>query len=698
MATAASDLRPLPSSLIGGRTQSTADEITVLGLAARGFRLFPVEKRGKRALIKKWTERATCDAESLRAWMQAHPGCNWGVACGIDSRVFVLDIDGTEGQAAIRALSERHGHDWMKTLRVKTSRGAHLYFCYPDGPTIRNSTSKLAPGLDIRGTGGYAVVPPSVHSSGHRYDWENENVPIARAPEWLLELVRARAQTSATLAARVGAGLIAEGQRNATLLSDAGAMRRRGMTPKAIEAVLLAENAGRCQPPLPESEVREIVRSVSRYAPAPEPTNDEHETAALLEDVRSFIQRFLVVSVAQAVTLCLFVLYTYSSEQFECAPYLQITSAEKRSGKTRLLELLELLVRRPWMTARTSAAALVRKLAASHPTLLLDESDAAFSGDKEYSEALRGVLNAGHRKGGRASLCVGRGCDIKVVDFDVFGPKVMAGIGRLPDTVADRAIPVQFLRKRPGETVERFRPRLVAQDATDLRDRLTGWATEDRLEILRRSFPELPEALSDRQQDVAEPLLAVADLAGTEWASRARKALIELFGSRAAADESLGAKLLSDIREAFNGRDRLGSNELVTLLVEMEGSPWPECNKGRELTANTLARLLRRFDIAPRTIRGETDTFKGYLRAFFEDAWSRYLDPIPSIPACSTVTSSQPAQTLQETQFSEASHATAVTVSKSAPEPLFKGVVTPVTVEGPEQATRATRKVVIGEL
>jgi hypothetical protein len=121
-------------------------------------------------------------------------------------------------------------------------------------------------------------------------------------------------------------------------------------------------------------------------------------------------------------------------------------------------------------------------------------------------------------------------------------------------------------------------------------------------------------------------------------------------------------------------------------------------NKGRELTANTLARLLRRFDIAPRTIRGETDTFKGYLRAFFEDAWSRYLDPIPSIPACSTVTSSQPAQTLQETQFSEASHATAVTVSKSAPEPLFKGVVTPVTVEGPEQATRATRKVVIGEL
>jgi hypothetical protein len=431
---------------------------------------------------------------------------------------------------------------------------------------------------------------------------------------------------------------------------------------------------------------------------APEATNDEQETAALLEDMRNFIQRFLVVSVAQAVTLCLFVLYTYSAQQFECAPYLQVTSAEKRSGKSRLLELLALVVNRPWMTARTTAAALVRKLAASQPTLLLDESDAAFSGNKEYSEALRGVLNAGHRKGGKASLCVGKGSDIKVADFDVFGPKVIAGIGMLPDTVADRAIPIQLLRKRPGETVERFRPRLIAQDAADLRNRLAQWVTEYRLEILRRAFPELPEELSDRQQDVAEPLLAVADLGGIEWGRRGRKALLELFGSRAAADESLGVKLLSDVRDAFNGRDRLGSKELVALLVEMEGSPWPEFNRGKEFTATTLARLLRRFDIAPKTIRTEADTFKGYLRADFEDAWSRYLDPIPCIPVGSIVTSSQPAQTLEETQFYETSHLTPVTVSKSASEPLFKGVVTAVTVEGPVQATHATKNVVIGEL
>src|SRR5664280_923754 len=159
-------------------TEDPKEQAVVLRMAERGFRLFPIEERGKRPLIERWPGRATCDAESLRGWMQEYPGCNWGVACGPLSGVFVLDVDGDEGQAAIRSLSERHGYDWMETLRVKTARGMHLYFCYPEGTAIRNSTSKLAPGLDIRATGGYAVVPPSIHPSGHRYLWEGEDVRI----------------------------------------------------------------------------------------------------------------------------------------------------------------------------------------------------------------------------------------------------------------------------------------------------------------------------------------------------------------------------------------------------------------------------------------------------------------------------------------------------------------------------------------
>lgn len=680
------------------RSRSQTRETSILGLASRGFQLFPVEARGKQPLIKEWPVKATSDPEALRTWMKRYPGCNWGLATGHDSGVFVIDVDGEEGAAAIEELIRLHGGDLTNILTVKTARGKHLYFLWPAGTPIRNSASKLARGLDVRGDGGYVVVPPSVHLNGAIYRWvgAGDDARVLPAPAWLLGMLTAPARRMSPTRA-VDGEIIAEGQRNATLAKLAGAMRRPGMTQQAIEVALLAENASRCSPPLPETEVREIARSVSRYAPASTPESPKRETAALLEDTRHFVRRFLVISDAQAAALCLFILYTYAAEQFECAPYLQITSAEKRSGKSRLLEVLELLVNRPWLTSRTSAAALVRKLHEAHPTLLLDESDAAFSGDKEYSEALRGVLNAGHRKGGKASLCVGRGCDVKVIDLGVFGPKVIAGIGRLPDTVADRAIPIQLHRKRPGEKVERFRPRLIASAASDLRARLAQWATGDRLEILRSDFPELPEALSDRQQDVSEPLVAVADLAGSEWGKVGRRALMDLFGGPAAADDSLGVKLLADIRVNFDGRDRLSSKDLVAGLVEMEDSPWAELNHGREITPNTVARLLRKFDIAPRTIRGEGNTFKGYLRDSFQDAWTRYVVSDPSTPADPAVTTSQAAETLTETQFTEPSHTPSAMVPRTEPEAVFNGLVIAVTVQ-PVLATHAAKVVLTGEL
>ncbi len=216
--------------------------------------------------------------------------------------------------------------------------------------------------------------------------------------------------------------------------------------------------------------------------------------------------------------------------------------------------------------------------------------------------------------------------------------------------------------------------------------------------MLRCAFPELPEALSDRQQDVSEPLLAVADLAGNEWGQIGRKSLTELFGGAAAADESLGIKLLADIRVAFDGQDRLSSKEMVTMLVAMEGSPWPEMNHGKEITANTVARLLRKFDIAPRTIRGEETTFKGYLRDSFEDVWTRYLGPVSSSPAFAAVTPSQAAKTLHETQFAEVSQTSSATLRDSDSEAAVEGLVTPVTVQACIQAIHTEKVVVTGEL
>jgi hypothetical protein len=122
--------------------------------------------------------------------------------------------------------------------------------------------------------------------------------------------------------------------------------------------------------------------------------------AELLKELSYFIRRFVWLTDAQATVLALWVIHTHALAAADLTPYLSIASAEKQSGKTRLLEVLKLCVANPWFTGRTSAAALVRKIASDTPTLLLDETDATFKQNQEYTEALRGILNSGYARGG----------------------------------------------------------------------------------------------------------------------------------------------------------------------------------------------------------------------------------------------------------------------------------------------------------
>jgi hypothetical protein len=347
--------------------------------------------------------------------------------------------------------------------------------------------------------------------------------------------------------------------------------------------------------------------------------------APVLDALATFVRRFVVVSEAQACITALWVVHTHVFDAADATPYLSVTSPEKQSGKTRLLEVLETVVSKPWLTGRVSAAVLTRKIDAEQPTLLLDESDAAFSGEKEYAEALRGVLNTGHRRGGKASCCVGQGTNTTFRDFSTFCPKAIAGIGKLPDTVADRSVPVRLKRKAPGEHVERFRFRDVQSESSRLRAELQAWAA-GAIEALRAARPQLPDQLSDRQQDCAEPLLAIADMAGGHWPDLAREALVELWGSDHAADDSAGVQLLADIGEILNERnaDRISSCDLVSALIKIETSPWGEWARGKPLTQAALARLLRPFEISPRVIREGESTVRGYHTEAFRDALARY--------------------------------------------------------------------------
>jgi len=237
-----------------------------LNYARKGISVFPVN--GKLPLTKHGLKDATTDQAQLLSWWEQWPDANIGMATGTPSKGHVvLDIDPRSGgNESFAALEAKYGA-LPETLESATGGGGrHIFLTAPDGVTIRNSAGKLGDGLDVRGNGGYVVIPPSIHETGRAYAWAN-NAKAAPAPKWLIEKLANPVTVKANQHA--DAGVLRHPHRQPTLLSLAGSMRRKGCGQEAIEAALLAENTRRCDPPLPEGKVRELARDISsRYAPA----------------------------------------------------------------------------------------------------------------------------------------------------------------------------------------------------------------------------------------------------------------------------------------------------------------------------------------------------------------------------------------------------------------------------------------------
>ena len=235
----------------------------IIAAAGRGWRLLPVRERGKTPLVPAWPQRATSALEQLEAWALEYHVCNWGVATGPGTGIFVVDVDGMSGQIALAEFWKK-GYVLPATLTVATGDGLHHYFRWPAGRNIRNSAGKLARGLDIRGDGGFVVIPPSIHPSGVSYAYVDPGKALAEAPAWLSEMAAGiGAQEPRTLA--VAMSILCEGERNDGLTRLAGAMRRRGATLPELERGLLEANVRRCRPSLPDAEVRRIAASVATY-------------------------------------------------------------------------------------------------------------------------------------------------------------------------------------------------------------------------------------------------------------------------------------------------------------------------------------------------------------------------------------------------------------------------------------------------
>jgi hypothetical protein len=239
--------------------------------AKRGWRIHPINPHSKVAILKGWQRIATSDLRQIELWAREYPACNWGVVCGPESGFFAVDVD---DPLAMQRLEDKNG-PVPEGLCIVTSRGYSLLYEWPNNVEVRPATKHPCDGIDVRGCGSYVVIPPSIHPSGHMYRYSDDSLPIPACPLWLLALILNRKRTdaqarhSASAGATVAGASIDKGSRTNHLVSLAGTMHRRGMDPATIEAALLAENAARCLPPLPEKKVESIARDIPARYPNP---------------------------------------------------------------------------------------------------------------------------------------------------------------------------------------------------------------------------------------------------------------------------------------------------------------------------------------------------------------------------------------------------------------------------------------------
>jgi hypothetical protein len=406
------------------------------------------------------------------------------------------------------------------------------------------------------------------------------------------------------------------------------------------------------------------------------PPVDAPETAALLSRIGRFVRRFVILpSVAEYRAVALFVLHTWAFDAAHATPYIVVESPEKQSGKTRLLEVLDLVCRDAVKVASITSAGLFQTIGDGHPTFLIDEADAIFAGNTERCEDLRGVLNAGNAPG---SVVRRGGKDGKPISYDVYCPKVIAGIatGRLPDTIRDRAIIIPIDRKLRTERVERLRRRLLLDELDGLRGELAAWAGHHHDYLTRYDLPEPLEKISDRLEEAWEPLLAIADLAGGDWPLEARNAAEGLAsGDVAEEDSNAGHRLLIALQDIFDG-EAMATKDIVAALNADDEFGFASWHDGKGLSGRDLGRLLKRYRIRSRAVRlPDGQNLKGYQREWFAGAWERY-------GRLSSVTSVTTAAQSQKQGVADPSQDAVVTDGEEAANPHGIRVVTDVTANG----------------
>lgn len=364
----------------------------------------------------------------------------------------------------------------------------------------------------------------------------------------------------------------------------------------------------------------------------------------ILDEIIAFIRQYVSLPGEQfLLVIALWIMHTWIAPAMYTTPRLVFSSPEKRSGKTRAQEVAALLCPNAVNTINVSPAYLFRKLQPEEgeqlPTIFIDEADALFAGKpSESTESVRAILNAGYKRGNTVGRAEIKKNGVETHDYPVFAPVCLAGIGQLPDTIEDRAIIIHMKRRKPGTTLKPYRDRFATAEAEPIRSQLEAWAT-DQLEILQawtnEDYPSMPDSIQDRDADVWEPLFIAASLIGGKCSDALARIAPAIVGEQHCEPQSLGEKLLYDIRRVFDatGQASIFSMNLQSELSKLEESSWATLgDKG--IDTRFITKTLKPYEIghhgSPYTVKINGVTARGYSRVDFEDAWARYLPPEPN--------------------------------------------------------------------
>jgi hypothetical protein len=316
--------------------------------------------------------------------------------------------------------------------------------------------------------------------------------------------------------------------------------------------------------------------------PWPDPVNG----AALADEIRALLMAHVIFGAAgDADTATLWAIGTYLMNRWRLWPRLMITSPTKACGKSTLLEVLEAVVSKGFIASNISTAGVFRAIEAWKPSLLLDESDTWMKDNLE----LAGILNSGHTK--RTAKVV------RVEDKR--------------DTLVSRSVIIGLRRKMPTETVARLPADLFTQSLR-LRRQAARWADDNGMALGAMEI-EPPECGNDRRRDNYTPLYRIAELLGGKWPDR----LAAAYALRS---------------EARDDSDELQTADLVQSLNDLDERPWAEWRNGRPLASQSIAKLLRPFEVRPRNAKVSGQVLKSYYRADVDAAYQRYCADPPKTP------------------------------------------------------------------